>query len=673
MDEQQSSLIDETQINNTPYGKVRNVSISNEMQKSYLDYAMSVIVARALPDARDGLKPVQRRILYAMKELGLAHTATYKKSARIVGETIGKFHPHGDTAVYDAMVRMAQDFSLRYPLVHGQGNFGSIDNDPPAAMRYTEAKLQKISGEILVDLDKNTVNFTPNFDGSENEPEVTPTRIPNLLANGSDGIAVGMATKIPPHNLKELIDAIIYILDLAKIQEYKSFEIFTQEEPDYKTRLDNFYQKYDQTAPYFKKAILTYFFLETSEITTEELMKIIPGPDFPTGGEIYDKAEILQAYATGRGQVLMRAKSSIKESKTGKMQIEITELPYQQNKALLVEKIADLTKEGKLDDVADLRDESGRDGMKIVVELKRGGNPQRLLNQLYKFTPMQQNFNVNMVALENNVPRIMTLKGLLLSFIKHRQEVVIRRTMHELINSLERGHILEGLKIALDNLDAVIETIRKSKDGDEAKTNLMKKFKLTEIQALAILEMQLRRLAALEREKIISEYEAILKAIHNYETTLQSPKKLIATIKEELLSVKEAYGDNRRTKVFKGRPGEITEEELIKDEETIILLSLDGYIKRVSPLSFRTQNRGGKGVSGGNLKESDIIQLIVSANTHDEVLFFTSKGRVFNKRVWDIPETSRIARGTPAVNIIGIDQDEKITSILTQKKKLETE
>ncbi len=652
----------------TEYGLIKHVSITKEMEKSYLDYAMSVIVSRALPDIRDGLKPVQRRILYAMKLLGLSHTSSYKKSARIVGETIGKFHPHGDMAVYEAMVRMAQDFSLRYPLVWGQGNFGSVDGDPAAAQRYTEARMHKITAEMLADLDKNTVNFVPNFDGSETQPEVMPTKFPNLLANGAEGIAVGMATKIPPHNLGELINAILFIIENAKVHKYKTDEEIKAADPEILEQMEVFYTKYDEDAPYFRRPSIQHFYLDDSEITTEDLMKFIPAPDFPTGGEIYDKKEILQAYATGRGRVLMRAKSSIVEAKNGKMLIQITELPYQQNKALLVQKIAELVKVGKLDEISDLRDETDRTGMKIVVELKRGANPQRVLNNLYKHTPMQQNFSVNMVALDNNVPKLMTLKALLMGFVKHRQEVVIRRTTHELVSSLHRAHILEGLKIALDNLDEVISTIRSSKDVDVARENLISKFKLSEIQANAILEMQLRRLAALEREKIINEYKDILSKIKELEANLSSPAKIIKIIADELSQIKEKYADKRRSKVYKGRPGEITDEELIKEEETIIVLSRGGYIKRVSPMSFKTQGRGGKGVSGSKLKETDIVHLITSANTHDEVLFFTDRGRVFNKRVWDIPESSRTARGTPAVNIVGIDSDEKIMSILTISK-----
>lgn len=670
-DPQTTPQIGDTDILSPPhqseFGLIKPVTITQEMEKSYLDYAMSVIVARALPDVRDGLKPVQRRILYSMKLLSLSHRSAYKKSARIVGETIGKFHPHGDVAVYEAMVRMAQEFSLRYPLIQGQGNFGSVDGDAPAAMRYTEARFQKISQELLVDLEKNTVLFNDNFDGSETEPDVLPTRIPNLLINGVDGIAVGMATKIPPHNLGEVIDGLLYILDKSSIVEYQNLNTFQIEAPELFERYETFYNRYDQTAPYFKKSTITQFYIDAAPVTTEDLLKLIPGPDFPTAGEIYDKKEILQAYATGRGRVLMRAKSRIVEKKNGRMQIEIIELPYQQNKALLVEKIANLVKNGKLDDVSDLRDESDRQGIKVVVELKRGSNPQRVLNQLYKFTPMQQNYNMNIVALENNVPKVLTLKALLLAFLKHRQEVVIRRINHELINALHHGHILEGLKIALDNLDEVIETIKRSQNADTARTNLIKKFKLSEIQANAILEMQLRRLAALERKKIMEEYRETKSKIKGLEELLTAPGKIITIIREELQNIKDTYADERRTKVYKGRPGEITEEELIKDESTIIVLSMDGYVKRVSPMSFRTQGRGGKGVSGGKLKESDVIHLVKRANTHDEVLFFTNRGRVFNKRVWDIPEASRTARGTPAVNFIGINQDEKILSILTQK------
>ncbi|NTV31182.1 DNA gyrase subunit A [candidate division WWE3 bacterium] len=651
----------------TEYGKIETVPITTTMEKSYLDYAMSVIVSRALPDVRDGLKPVQRRILYAMRTLGLNPGSPFKKSARIVGETIGKYHPHGDAAVYDAMVRLAQNFSLRYPLVDGQGNFGSIDGDPPAHMRYTEARLQKIAVEMLDELDQNTIDFRDNFDGTETEPSVLPAKLPNLLANGVDGIAVGMATKIPPHNLNELVDALIMLLEKSAVIEYADQEQLMAQDVELFTRMENFYTHYNQDAPYFIKPKITFFYLESGEITTEDLMQFIPGPDFPTAGEIYDKTAILQAYSTGRGPIIMRAKSEIVETNNGRMQIEVTELPYQQNKALLIAHIANLVKDGKIEDIADLRDESDRTGLKIVIEIKRGANPQRLLNQLYKFTPMQQTYNVNMVALENGEPRVMTLKGILAAYLKHRQEVVIRRNTHKLINALHRGHILEGLKIALDNLDEVIDTIRKSPDADQARLNLMSKFSLSEIQAVAILEMQLRRLAALEREKILNELKEVLDMINNLKKILGSPDEVLGILKAELNQLKDTYGDKRRTKVYKGKPGEISDEELIKEEDSIIVLSRGGYIKRVSPLSFKTQGRGGKGVSGGNLKEEDIIYSIIQANTHDQVMFFTTRGRVFLKRVWDIPEASRTARGTPAVNLIGIDQDETITSVLIQK------
>ncbi|PJA40233.1 DNA gyrase subunit A [candidate division WWE3 bacterium CG_4_9_14_3_um_filter_39_7] len=650
----------------TSYGNVKHVSIVEEMEKSYLDYAMSVIVARALPDVRDGLKPVQRRILYAMRVLGLTPGSAYKKSARIVGETIGKYHPHGDVAVYETMVRMAQDWSLRYPVVDGQGNFGSMDGDPPAAHRYTEARLQKIAMQILEDLDKNTVGFLSNFDGSEQEPEVLPAKFPYLLANGVDGIAVGMATKIAPHNLKEIVSALLHILNNTSPIVLKDDNAIKSESPELHARMIKFYDQYDQEAPYFMRPDITHFYVDDSEITVEDLYQHIPGPDFPTGGEIYDKEQVLQMYATGRGSVIMRAKANIVEGTQGKMHIEVTELPYQQNKALLITKIADLVKDGKISDISDLRDESGRDGLKIVVELKRGGNPQSVLNQLYKYTTMQQVFHANMVALDNQVPRMFTLKGILVAYLNHRQEVFLRRTAHELINSLHRNHILEGLKIALDNLDEVIKTIRESADADEARMNLMTRFKLTEIQANAILEMQLRRLAALEREKILNELKEITNRIKELKNTLTTPDVVVQVIKDELQELSDTHGDARRTKVYKGRPGEISEESLVKQEETVVLISKSGYIKRVSPQNFRTQSRGGKGVTSGNLKDEDIIRNVVSANTHDHVLFFTSKGKVFGKRVWDIPESSRAARGTPVVNIIGIDQDEFVTSILTR-------
>ncbi|PJA38159.1 DNA gyrase subunit A, partial [candidate division WWE3 bacterium CG_4_9_14_3_um_filter_41_6] len=519
------------------------------------------------------------------------------------------------------------------------------------------------AAELLEEQDKNTVDFANNFDGSEHEPQVLPAKFPFLITNGVDGIAVGMATKIPPHNLKEVMNALIYILDNSKPKTLEGPKL-AEEMPELAKRMGTFYDQYNQDAPYFIKPEITHFFLDDSKITVENLYAFIPGPDFPTGGEIYDKTQVLQMYATGKGSVLMRAKSSIVEGNQGKMHIEVTELPYQQNKAHLIAKIADLVKEGRITDISDLRDESGRDGLKIVIELKRGANPQNVLSQLYKFTPMQQTFHANIVALDNQIPRVFTLKGILIAYLNHRQEIILRRTANELINSLHRNHILEGLKIALDNLDEVIATIRKSSDSDEARINLMSKFALSEIQAHAILEMQLRRLAALEREKILNELKDITTKIKDLKKLLTDPKRVVELLKTELTEISTAYGDSRRTKVYKGSPGEISDEELVKQEETVVLLSKSGYIKRVSPLSFKTQARGGKGVTSGKLKDEDIINHIVSANTHDHVLFFTSKGRVFEKRVWDIPEFARAARGTPIVNIIGVDQDEFVTSIL---------
>ena len=589
------------------------------MKRSYLDYAMSVIVSRALPDVRDGLKPVHRRILYAMHELGLTHSAKYRKSATVVGEVLGKYHPHGDTAVYDAMVRLAQDFALRYPLVDGQGNFGSVDGDPPAAMRYTEARMAQISSELLVEIEKNTVDFTDNFDSTRKEPLVLPAKLPNLLLNGSSGIAVGMATNIPPHNLVEVCDAISHLID----------------HPD---------------------------------ADIEQLMKFIKGPDFPTGGAIFDINEITNAYTTGKGRVVMRAKAEIEEDDGGKYKIIVSEIPYQVNKAQLIAKVAQLVKDKKLDGISDLRDESDRDGMRIVFELKRDAKPKSLLNQLYKHTAMQLAFNVNVVVLVNGTPQTLTLKQILTEYIRHRQSVVTRRTKFELEAAQKRAHILEGLKIALDHLDAVIKTIRGSKDADVAKRNLMKIFKLSEIQSVAILDMQLRKLAALERKHIEDEYKQLLKTIAYLEGILASPKKILAVINKELQEVKEKYGDDRRTRVYKQGVGDLSEEDLIPSEQTIVTVTKEGYIKR-SPIStFRTQARGGRGVSGLKMKEEDAVSDIFSANTHDSIMFFTNKGKIYQLKVYDLPEGSRASKGQAVVNLIEIDQGEKITSIINIPK-----
>jgi DNA gyrase subunit A len=600
-------------------GKIITVDITQEMQRSYLDYAMSVIVARALPDVRDGLKPVHRRILYAMHDMGLRPNGKHSKSAKVVGEVLGKYHPHGDMAVYDAMVRLAQEFSLRYPLVDGQGNFGSIDGDSPAAMRYTEAKLAKIAEEMLVDIDKNTVDFGSNFDDTLKEPQFLPAKLPNLLLMGSEGIAVGMATKIPPHNLSEVVDAIVHLID----------------HPD-------------------------------SDIG--QLMQFIKGPDFPTHGAIYDSKAILEAYSSGRGRIVVRGKAEIEEGKSGKTQIIITELPYQVNKAELVAHIANLYHEKKLEGISDLRDESDRDGIRIVIELKRDAKPKSLLNNIYKHTNLQTTFPCNFVALVDGTPQTLNLKHMLAEYIKHRQTVVTRRAQFELDQAKARAHILEGLKIALDHLDAVIKTIRESQDADAARTNLMSRFKLTEIQANAILEMQLRRLAALERKKIEDEYTEVKKLIDYLEDLLAHPQKILDVIKTELSQLKEKFGDDRRTKVYKSPVGEFSEEDLIPSEETVITITTTGYVKRQSPSAFRAQARGGKGVTGMTTKEEDEISHLLSANTHDDLFFFTTKGKVFKVKAYDLPEGSRQAKGQAIVNLINIDQEEKLQAVLNLGK-----
>ncbi len=602
-------------------GKIQPAPIIEEMQRSYLDYAMSVIVSRALPDVRDGLKPVQRRIIFAMHEQGLHHTARYQKSAAVVGEVLKNLHPHGDAPVYEAMVRMAQNFSLRYMLIDGQGNYGSIDGDSPAAMRYTEARLSAIADELLRDISKNTVDFIPNYSGTVQEPTLLPSVIPNLLLNGASGIAVGMATQIPPHNLGEVCDALIYMI----------------EHPD---------------------------------ATVENLIQFVKGPDFPTGASIYDQSEILAAYATGKGRIVMRAKAEIDETPAGKMQIIVSELPYQVNKATLIARIADMVKDKKLEGIADLRDESDRKQMvRIVFDLKRDAKPQSLLNNLYKSTAMQSVFNVNLVGLVDGVPHLLTLKQILSEFIKHRQTVVRKRSEFELAEAKAREHILEGLKIAVDAIDAVIETIKKSKDADAAKVNLMTKFKLTEIQAVAILDMQLRRLAALERQKIEDELKMVRETITYLEDLLAHPEKILQVIKDELVKIKEKYADDRRTRVYKQKIGEFSEEDLVPNEVTIVTITDGGYIKRQAPMSFRTQQRGGKGVMGISTKETDAVSHIFYTQTHDSLLFFTDKGRVFQIKVWDIPETQRAAKGQAIVNLINVEQGEKVTAVLTRREK----
>ncbi len=602
----------------TEFGFVEPLPIVEEMGKSYLEYAMSVIITRALPDVRDGLKPVHRRILYAMWSMGLKPSAKFKKSAAVVGEVLGKYHPHGDSAVYNSMVRMAQDFSLRYTLVNGQGNFGSMDGDSPAAMRYTEAKLARISEELLTDIEKNTVEFRPNFDGSQQEPTVLPANLPNLLLNGVVGIAVGMATNIPPHNLRELAEAINYLID----------------KPD---------------------------------ATVEELVEFVKGPDFPTAGIIYDKKDILKAYATGRGGVVLRGRAEIIEKKSGQFQIIISEIPYQVNKANLVEKIADLVKNKKIEGIKELRDESDRkDKVRIVIGLKKDTFPKKILNALYKHTQLQETFHFNMLALVDRgmQPKVLTLKMILEEYIKHRDEVVRRRTQFDLDKAKARAHILEGLMIALKNIDAVIKVIKKSKDKEEARVQLMKKFKLSEIQATAILEMRLQNLANLERLKIENELKEKKALIKDLEGILKSKKKIQKIIKDELNALAEKFGDDRRTKVIAHGVKEFNIEDLVPNEETVVMMTRDGYIKRLSPDTFKVQARGGKGVIGLSTKEEDTVEFMFSTMTHSDLLFFTTKGRVFQLKSHEIPQASRTAKGTPIVNFLQLLGEEKVTSIL---------
>ncbi|HRJ56747.1 MAG TPA: DNA gyrase subunit A [Anaerolineales bacterium] len=601
-------------------GNIESVDIDAQMRTAYLDYAMSVIVARALPDARDGLKPVHRRILYAMHELGLRSNSAFKKSARIVGEVLGKYHPHGDSAVYESMARMAQDFSMRYLLVDGQGNFGSVDGDAPAAMRYTEARLQKMAEELLADLEKDTVNFGPNFDDSLQEPLVLPARIPNLLLNGASGIAVGMATNIPPQNLRELTAAINYLIDNHERQD---------------------------------------------DITVEDLMKFVPGPDFPTGGMIVGTEGIISAYGTGRGRIVMRGIAHIEEGKGGRYQINITEIPYQVNKSSLIERIAELVREDKIDQISDMRDESDKRGMSIVIELKRGAQPKKVLNQLYKYTALQSTFGVQMLALVDGEPRTLPLKRLLQIFIEHRQEVITRRSQFELDKAKARLHILDGLLIALNNIDAVIKTIREAEDADKAKTNLMTRFKLSEIQAQAILDMQLRRLAALERWKIEEEHKQVRATIEYLEDLLANPNKILALIKEDLTELTEKYGDDRRTRISAEAKEDIHEEDLVPDESVLISLTERGYIKRVAASAFRSQSRGGRGVKGHTTKDEDEVVMLIPARSLDTMLFFSDKGKVYSEKVYQIPDLDRATKGIPLVNILSLGPNEKVTAAMS--------
>ena len=617
--------------------RIIKTEITDEMQSSYLDYAMSVIVSRALPDVRDGLKPVQRRIIYAMQDQNMTASTKFHKCAAVVGEVLKKYHPHGDTSVYEALVRMAQDFNLRYPLVFPQGNFGSIDGDPPAAMRYTECKLQKISEELYSDIDKETIAFVMN-DLQNYEPTYLPSLLPNLLLNGAAGIAVGMATNVPPHNLTEVVGGIELLIE-------KALEIGEKPGKDDKEKI----------------AKLTF----ESSANVEDLVKIIKGPDFPTGGTIYDQKEIIQMYATGKGRVVTRATMGIEEGKGDKMKLVVTEIPYMVNKSTLISKIADLVKDKKIEGISDLRDESNKQGIRIVIELKKEAVVKKIQNQLYKYTQLQNTFNANFVALLDNEPKLMTLKMILEEFVRHRQQVVVNRTIYLLKKAREREHILQGLKIALDNLDAVIALIRASKDAEVAKLGLMKKFGLSEIQAQAILDMQLRKLAALERQKIEDELKQIIATIEDYEDLLASPERIIGVVKRELADLKQRYGDKRKTIVVKGMVGELSDEDLIIDEPCIVTISESGYIKRLKEETYKKQGRGGKGVVGQGLKEEDSVDTIRTCATHDWALFFTNTGRVYKMRVWDIPESSRTAKGTPLVNFLSTTQSERIQAFLT--------
>ncbi len=642
-------------------GKVTPAEITTELSKSYLDYAMSVIVARALPDVRDGLKPVHRRILFAMHQMGLTAGTSYSKSAKVVGEVLGKYHPHGDASVYDAMVRMAQEFSMRYPLVDGQGNFGSVDGDPPAAMRYTETRLAKISQHILSDIEKDTVDTVDNFDATLKEPAYLPALLPNMLLMGSEGIAVGMATKIPPHNLGEVVDAII-----ATIKKGRA--VAGEEKPDIK--VDFFIKKIDLLAS-GKGSELTQEELQATNVTfesdieTSELLEYIPGPDFPTGGAIYEATSMIDVYSTGRGRILVRGIAQIKEGDRGKSIIEITELPYQVNKARFVADIAGLVRDKKIEGIANLRDESDKKGMSVVIELKRDARPKSVLNNLFKHTKLQSTFPANFVALVDNTPLTVNLKQVLVEYVKHRQKVVTRRTIFELTAAKKRAHILEGLKIALDHLDEVIKTIRSSRTQEDAKNNLVSRFKLSEIQAVAILDMQLRRLAALEREKIEKEYTEIKEQIDRLTAILRDPKKILKIIIDEITELKEKYADPRRTRIYKQKIGEFSEKDLIAKEDALITVTKTGYIKRVPRNTYKSQRRGGKGVLGMTTKEEDKIEHLISVTTHDTLLFFTNQGRVYGTKAWEIAETSRQAKGQALVNIINLEADELVMSIVT--------
>jgi DNA gyrase subunit A len=599
--------------------RVEGRNIETEMRESYLDYAMSVIVSRALPDVRDGLKPVHRRILYAMHELNLTARSGYRKSAAVVGEVLGKYHPHGDAAVYDTLVRLAQDFNMRYPLIDGQGNFGSVDGDSPASMRYTECRMAGITDELMADIDKNTVDWYPNYDGREMQPHSLPSRLPNLLVNGATGIAVGMATNMPPHNLKEVVDAVVHLID----------------NPD---------------------------------ATNADLAEFIKGPDFPTGGIILGREGIDHAYGTGQGRIVVRAVHDLEELRGGRWAIVVTELPYQVNKATLIERIADMVHEKKINGISDLRDESDRRGMRIVIELKREARPQAVLNQLFKHSSLQITYSINMLALVDEQPRVLSLDSILRHFLTYRRQVIRRRTEFELEKARERAHILEGLKIALDNLDEVISTIRRSQTQESAQKNLIDKYKLSEAQAKAILAIQLSRLAALERKKIVDEYTEVLKTIARLEDLLANPRKIDAVVRDEMKDVREKYGDARRTRIVREEGGDFSEEDLVPEEEVVVTMTRKAYIKRISSTTYKPQKRGGKGIIGMVTRDADAVERLFVTSTHDNIFFFTDRGRVFQLKVYEVPDSSRVAKGTPVVNLVQLEPNESVQSVLTIPK-----
>ena len=644
-------------VESSPYGLIRAIDIEQEMRGAYLDYAMSVIVARALPDARDGLKPVHRRILYAMHDMGIRSNTAYKKSARIVGEVLGKYHPHGDLAVYDAMARMAQDFSMRYMLVDGQGNFGSIDGDSPAAMRYTEARLAKMAEELLLDIDKDTIEWGDNFDGTLKEPLVLPARLPNLLLNGTSGIAVGMATNIPPHNLIEVCDAIIYLID--------RWETLIEARRAEATQTQTPFEREEE-----QQLLKQLFHSAEDEVTVEDLMKFVTGPDFPTGALILGREGILNLYATGKGRLVMRAVTHIEEMKGGRFRINITEIPYQVNKAALLERIAELVRDDRIDGISDLRDESDRHGMSIIVEIKRGANPKTVLNQLLKYTPLQSTFGAQMLALVDGQPRLLSLKRALQIYADHRHTVITRRTEFDLNKARARAHILEGLRIALANLDAVIQTIRESPNAEEARNRLMSRFGLSEVQAQAILDMQLRRLAALERQKIEDEYQEVMRQIAYLEDLLANPRKILLLIKDDLAKLKEDFGDGRRTRITADSAEELSIEDLVHDEEVLISLTQRGYIKRVPVKAYRAQHRGGRGVTGMATREEDVVETIFATRNLHHILMFSDKGKVYHVRAYEVPEADRAAKGVPLINVIALSEGEKITAALAVKEFL---